>query len=147
MLGAWRGASFASGHPLDGVLENFGWHGKRFDSTEHVHPLLFRSAGGRIVQVRAGWIFPFVPLLLRFPALRSRAAGRFAQAVVPLLSTRRSGARLRMLAFRGKTGAAMVYDDAPIIDVFRRMDDGTVLGMMDMKGMEQPFFFVLRREG
>jgi hypothetical protein len=27
------------------------------------------------------------------------------------------------------------------------VDDNTVLGIMDLKGMKQPFFFVLRRDG
>jgi hypothetical protein len=40
----------------------------------------------------------------------------------------------------------MIYDDLPINDVFRKVDNNTVLGVMDLKGMEQPFFFVLRRE-
>jgi hypothetical protein len=31
-------------------------------------------------------------------------------------------------------------------DVFRRLEDDAVLGLMDMKGMEQPFMFVLRRQ-
>ena len=41
----------------------------------------------------------------------------------------------------------MVYDRLPIHDCFRRLDDDTVLGLMDQKGARQPFFFVLRRAG
>jgi len=33
------------------------------------------------------------------------------------------------------------------VDCFRRLDANTLLGVMDLKGMQQPFFFVLRREG
>ena len=40
----------------------------------------------------------------------------------------------------------MVYDNLPINDVFRKVDEDTVLGVMDLKGMKKPFFFVLRRE-
>ena len=32
MLGAWTWESVPTGHPLDGALEAFHWHGKRFDS-------------------------------------------------------------------------------------------------------------------
>ena len=39
----------------------------------------------------------------------------------------------------------MIYDYLPINDVFRKVDDHTLLGLMDFKGMEQPFFFVLNR--
>jgi hypothetical protein len=41
----------------------------------------------------------------------------------------------------------MLYDHQPIVDVFRRLDQERLLGVMDCKGMAQPFFFVLRREG
>jgi hypothetical protein len=44
MLGRWRGATLATGHPLDGVLEKLGWYGKAFESVDSVHPLLFRKA-------------------------------------------------------------------------------------------------------
>ena len=39
----------------------------------------------------------------------------------------------------------MIYDKLPIQDIFRRVDERTVLGVMDYKGMTQPYFFVLRR--
>jgi hypothetical protein len=40
----------------------------------------------------------------------------------------------------------MIYDNLPINDVFRKVDQDTVLGAMDLKGIPRPFFFVLRRE-
>ena len=43
--------------------------------------------------------------------------------------------------------AAMLYDHLPIVDVFRRLDAHTLLGVMDARGISQPFFFTLRREG
>ena len=67
------------------------------------------------------------------------------QAMIPLLSTRHSRARLRMLDVRGVPTATMIYDDLPICDSFRRIDDDTVLGIMDLKGVSRPFFFLLRR--
>jgi hypothetical protein len=39
-----------------------------------------------------------------------------------------------------------VYDHLPIIDVFRRVDDDTVLGLMDYRNFPEPYFFVLVRE-
>jgi hypothetical protein len=39
----------------------------------------------------------------------------------------------------------MIYDQLPINDSFRKIDDNTVFGAMDFKGVPQPFFFVLRR--
>jgi hypothetical protein len=40
----------------------------------------------------------------------------------------------------------MVYDNLPIIDIFRRLDANSLLGLMDARGLEQPFFFTLQRE-
>jgi hypothetical protein len=144
LLGGWTGDEFPSGHPLDGALAAYGWRGKRFDSAEHVHPLLLGDAA-REFAVRPRGLHAGIPLLLKFPALKAAPFAAIGRALLPLLATRRSHARLRMLQFRGRVGAAMVYDDVPIIDVFRRVDDDTVLGLMDLKGMEAPFFFLLRR--
>ncbi|MGA8046888.1 MAG: GXWXG domain-containing protein, partial [Dermatophilaceae bacterium] len=41
MLGSWRGSGVPTGSPLDGLLETYGWHGKRFDGPEDAHPLVF----------------------------------------------------------------------------------------------------------
>jgi hypothetical protein len=40
----------------------------------------------------------------------------------------------------------MCYDALPINDVFRKVDDDTLVGAMDMRGLDAPFMFVLRRE-
>jgi hypothetical protein len=145
MLGQWVGAGLPSGHPLDGALEAYGWHGKRFDTPEEVHPLVFRR-GARTFHAAPAVLFRFVPLLLRLPWLMSPRVARVARLLLPLFATRRSAARLRMVRFAGGVSATLVYDTAPIQDVFRRVDADTVMGMMDLKGMAQPFFFLLRRE-
>ncbi len=144
LLGSWRGEGFPTGHPLDGLLEAWHWRGKRFDSLEEVHPLVFEGPGGGTVHVN--------PALLPIGLLRAPWVGRLAPFgglfpwLAPLLSTRASAARLRGTLYRGKVSATMVYDALPIQDIFRRLDAHTLLGVMDCKGMAQPFFFVLRRE-
>ena len=40
----------------------------------------------------------------------------------------------------------MVYDALPVLDHFRRVDEDTLLAAMDARGLDAPFFFVLRRE-
>jgi hypothetical protein len=145
MLGTWRGEGFPSGHPLDGALEAYGWWGKRFDAPDEVHPLLFARRGGGTLALNPFWMAPSLPWLDRWPLPKSPGIGRALQWLLPLLSTRRSGARLRQVEHRGRVSAAMVYDRLPIHDCFRRLDDDTVLGVMDQKGARQPFFFVLRR--
>ena len=145
MLGTWRGEGFPSGHPLDGALEAYGWWGKRFDSEEHVHPLLFARRGGGTLALDPRWMAPALGWLDRWPLPKSPAIGRAAQWLLPLLATSRSGARLRQVEHRGRVTAAMVYDRLPIQDVFRRLDEHSLLGLMDLKGATRPFFFVLRR--
>jgi hypothetical protein len=144
LLGDWRGQGLATGHPLDGVLEAWHWHGKRFLSTEAVHPLIFAAAGGRRISVDPNW----VPMaLLRAPWVgRLAPLGRLAPWLLPLLATEKPRARLRQLYYRDRLSCAMLYDNLPIIDVFRRLDANSLLGLMDARGLEQPFFFTLQRE-
>lgn len=145
MLGRWRGEGFPTGHPLDGALEAYGWWGKRFDSAEDVHPLLFTRRGGGTLAIDPRWLAPALRWLDRWPLPASATLGRVLRPWLPLLSTRRSAARLRLVEHRGQVSAAMIYDRLPIHDLFRRLDDDVVLGLMDLKGARRPFFFVLRR--
>lgn len=145
MLGAWRGGEIPTGNPMDGLLGRFGWHGKRFDSSEDVHPLVMDRAGGGRFSLNPALV-P-LPTLLRYPAaLRNATLARIARRAGPALATTAPKARLRMTEYRGVVSATMSYDDLPIHDVFRAVDDDTVVGAMDLRGLEQPFLFVLRRE-
>jgi hypothetical protein len=51
-----------------------------------------------------------------------------------------------MTEYRGKLSATMIYDQLPINDVFRKLDDNTVLAVMDNKNIKDPFFFKLIRD-
>jgi hypothetical protein len=147
MLGSWKGTGFPTDHPLDGVLEAYHWHGKRFEDAEHVHPLVFKTASGGINSINPALMMPLVGWLDRLPIPKSKAVGRIFQICVALFSTNHSCARLRLTNYRDKESATMIYDSLPINDIFRQVDQNTVLGVMDLKGMKQPFFFVLQREG
>ncbi|MGV9612534.1 DUF4334 domain-containing protein [Nocardia xishanensis] len=141
--GRWRGEELDTGHPLDGVLVASGWYGKQFDGPDSVHPLLFADA--------AGTVFPVdprrVPLSLagKVPLSGVRMLRSMLPVLGPVLRTRNHTARLRDVEFRGVVSAAMVYDHLPIIDHFRRVDAHTLFGVMDLRGMAEPYFFVLRR--
>ncbi|WP_299437219.1 DUF4334 domain-containing protein [uncultured Rhodospira sp.] len=144
MTGGWRGLGLATGHRLDGVLERCGWHGKRFDGPDEVHPLVFETPCGSLVHINPA-LLP-MGLVLRFASLLKRpAVAAVLRRAGPVLGTRRPAARLRLMVFRGVPSAAMIYDRQPIVDVFRKIDDTTVLGVMDMREDRAPFFFVLRR--
>lgn len=66
------------------------------------------------------------------------AGRRFANPVF-------GGARLRAMEYRGAVTATMIYDDRPMFDHFRKIDDDTVMGAMDSKGRSRPGFFYLTR--
>lgn len=146
MLGSWQGAGITTGHPLEGLLERYGWYGKRFESTEVVHPLVMGAPGRQYTLDPALLSFG---VARRFPALvRAPLVVGIARRGFRLFATRRPTARLRMTTFRGVTSATMLYDAHPIHDVFRKVDDDTVLGAMDIRGDVMPdlFYFTLRRE-
>jgi hypothetical protein len=146
MLGSWMGESFPTEHPLDGLLEAYHWYGKRFKSLEDVHPLMFTSGSGRKYSVNPVWIIPVINMLCWKRIPKSKVVGRLFQMCVPMFSTKHGRARLRMSTYRGKVSATMIYDNLPINDVFHKVDSNTVFGVMDLKGLKKPFFFVLRRE-
>ena len=143
MIGRWRGEGIDTAHPMDGLLEASSWHGKVFENAEAVHPLVHTGVFGGKFHVNPALLplalasnLPFrkfiIPLL--FPLVR------------PFLSTKKACARLRMTLYRGKISATMQYDAKPINDVFRKIDERTVLGLMDRKGDPQPYFFKLMKE-
>lgn len=144
MLGTWRGSGVDTHHPMDGVLERAGWSGKRFETAEEVHPLVHVTRDERKFCVQP-LLMP-IGLLVRHPWLRNLVSRRLFLLLRPLFSTRHPAARLRMTEYRGVVSATMIYDRQPINDVFRKIDEDMVLGVMDMRGMARPFFFKLSRE-
>jgi GXWXG protein/Domain of unknown function (DUF4334) len=144
MLGRWRGSGLPTGSPLDGLLEAYGWYGKEFLDAETVHPLLFGTRSGPRPVDPA--LVPMAVLRDRPGLAHSRVARTAFRLARPLLTTSQPRARLRLVEHRGVQTAAMVYDALPIIDVFRRLSDDVRLGVMDLRGLAEPFFFVLRRE-
>lgn len=143
LLGAWTGHSLPTGHPFDGLLEAYGWHGKRFDSPEDAHPLVFADEPG-LFDVNPAAL-P-LPLVVRFSRLLEHdLVAPLARRSLRLFRTRRPRARLRMVEYRGVLTGSMVYDALPIIDHFRTVDKDTLLGAMDLRGVPDPFVFVLRR--
>lgn len=143
LTGRYRGRELATGHPMDGLLVASGWYGKQFDDVDHVHPLLFRGRRDEIFAVEPRK----VPLGI-VPKVPAAVAARSHQAVgllKPAIRTSKHRARLRAVEHRGVVTAAMVYDHLPIIDVFRRVDDVTLLGVMDLRGAP-PYYFVLERD-
>ncbi|MBE9064234.1 DUF4334 domain-containing protein [cf. Phormidesmis sp. LEGE 11477] len=144
MFGQWKGSGFHTGHPMDGLLEVANWYGKAFITPDCVHPLLFSDSKGDIFKIAANP--QMMKLALRLPIPKNDATTSIFTLFNPLLKTENSQARLRMMEHRGKVSATMIYDYLPIHDVFRKVDENTLLGLMDYKESAEPFFFVLERE-
>lgn len=144
LKGRWKGSEVPTGNPLDGLLTASGWYGKQFDDTESVHPLLFSAPGGDVFAVDPRR----VPLSLadKVPAQAVEKGRKLLGVLEPALRTSKPRARLRNVEYRGKVGAAMVYDHLPIIDHFRAASPDALLGVMDLRGADQPYFFALRRD-
>jgi hypothetical protein len=109
-----------------------------------VHPLLFRAGATRwamnpgLVPMRLGTTVAMPARVA--PLLRWGVA-----AFRPVLQTRTAKARLRATSYRGVVTAAMVCDQLPVIDFFRKISDDVVIGAMDLRGTPVPYFFALQR--
>ena len=142
MSGRWKGSEIPTGHKMDGLLSASGWYGKMVIDRDHIHPLLFYTSDkNRLFAVNPKRI----PLMFTlYP--RSSLLSTVVRMARPMLKTRDAKARLRKLEYRGTSTACMLYDDKPIIDCFRRLNDHAVMGAMDLKGMAKPYFFLLERD-
>lgn len=144
MLGRWQGSGLHTSHPIDGLLEASNWYGKELIDPDTVHPLLFLDAQGKIIKVAPPPML--IDWVLEFPLVKNDFMKPLLTLASSLLKTEKSQARLRMMAYREKVSATVIYDYLPINDSFRKIDDNTVLGIMDFKDLPQPFFFVLKRD-
>ncbi|MEM9726276.1 MAG: GXWXG domain-containing protein [Pseudomonadota bacterium] len=143
MIGRWRGAAVNTAHPMDGLLEASYWYGKAFRDADDVDPLIHKAPLWGEMRLNPA-LLP-VRLVTHLP-LRDPLLSLSFPLLAPLFRTGRSRARLRVIDFRGRPHAAMLYDNKPINDVFARLGPDEMLGWMDFKGMERPYFFRLIRE-
>ncbi|MDF5719547.1 MAG: DUF4334 domain-containing protein [Rhizonema sp. PD37] len=143
MFGRWQGSGLHTNHPMDGLLEVSNWYGKEFIDAENLDPLLFLDNQGKIFKVAPHPTL--ISLVLKLPIPKNNSIKPLLVSMTSLLKTEKSQARLRMIEYRGKVTATMIYDYLPINDSFRKVDENTVLGIMDYKNLAQPFFFVLKR--
>ncbi|MCM2457588.1 DUF4334 domain-containing protein [Rhizobium sp. CG4] len=144
MIGLWEGRGIPSGHPLDGVLENLGWFGKRFSAEMRADALLFRAGQKRLIPIDPAW----VPLrfALRVHRLgRTQVSSHLFSYLLPWMRARGSVASLKSQPFQGVMSAAMIYDRQPIVDHFRKIDDGIIMGAMVVNGDDRVYFFELER--
>ena len=141
--GLWKGEELKTGHPMEGLLTASSWYGKKFIDNEHVHPLVFQKEDGFLFAGNPGRV-SLDPILSKLP---KTYVSLFMKLARPFIITKKSRARLRLVDYRGKASASMIYDQKPIIDIFRKVDEDTMLGVMDIKNFpsEKSYFFYLKR--
>jgi hypothetical protein len=144
MIGAWKGSELKTGNRLNGLLEGFGWHGKRFETADSAHPLIFADSRG-LFSVNPALV-PAAAAVKYSRALHSPLIFRLARPALRLLRTSRPKARLRMMEYRGVPTGTMSYDALPANDHFRKVTENALVGAMDLRGLSSPLMFVLRRE-
>jgi GXWXG protein/Domain of unknown function (DUF4334) len=146
MVGLWRGVGVPSGHALDGVLENLQWFGKRFHPDMRADALLFQWHPGRLVAIDPRLV-PIRFAMKFAPFARTALARKLFSQIQKAFRARGTTAVLDVRTFDGASSAAMIYNDQPITDHFRRVDDNTLAGMMCLQGDERRLFFKLTKPG
>lgn len=154
MIGSWIGKEIPTGHPMDGLLTLCPWRGKQFVDSETVHPLVFNHRSGSTYYLNPDQIFKYINLILRSKILKKRinsektADPHAFDWLLKRFKTPHSKARLRVISYRNAQTAAMVYDHVAIIDVFKRIDENTLLGVMDVKHLlkDKSYFFLLEKD-
>ncbi|MFE0591717.1 DUF4334 domain-containing protein [Micromonospora echinospora] len=108
------------------------WKGSGFDTG---HPV-----NGRLDQVR--WYGKsFVTLTDVKPLICRNDKGELYSNTV----LGKGEASLWTVEFRGESTATMVYDGQPVLDHFKRVDESTLMGIMNGKNVpaDGPFFYFL----
>lgn len=144
MVGLWRGEGIAADHPLDGVLENLQWFGKRFHPDLTADALLFQWRQERLVPIEP-YFFPVRTAIRLAWFGRTSIARNWFLRLHKIFRARATTARLTLRTIDGAETAAMVYDRQPVADFFRRVDHSEVAGMMVVDGDDRRYFFRLRK--
>jgi hypothetical protein len=143
MIGLWKGSGHPSGHPLDGVLENLHWFGKRFHPDMRADALLFEGDRGKLVAIEPAYYT--IRWALRFANLGKTArAWNLFSHLRPRLTAKGTTASLERRMDEGVLTAAMVYDRQLIVDYFRG-SDGIVFGKMVVEKDPRRYFFRLQK--
>ncbi|KAK6454651.1 GXWXG protein-domain-containing protein [Scheffersomyces xylosifermentans] len=131
----WKGAEIVTGHPLEGLLDASGWFGKEFYDEDNGQPLVVYNTDGN----DGDDTFPCDPLLF----FENATTGKPIRGQAATLEAKGSRCRLKTILHRGETTASMFYDQTPINDTFRKVNDTTIFGVMDNKAVPAPYFFYL----
>jgi len=134
MVGTWRYANVPSNNRQDYLLEMIDFHGKRFygaDTNYQVDPVICWS-GGKLIRVGSMpyWLFKRIPETTpsREQPVRRAILHKYNQCcVLPFSQTKEPHAHNMIVEHRGVCTTAMVYDHMPMVDVFKKVDDNTIM--------------------
>lgn len=112
MLGEWQGLAVLTGNKLVEVLHSVKWAGKNFYGVDQVEPMVCLDDNGcRFCNPNWGGARVRCPL---FPLYYQRLI-----------------VKIREFKYNDTVSAAMVYNQRPVIDHFRYVDENTVIGVME----------------
>jgi len=120
-------------------LVGYRWKGFSFDTGHHTHGLLDKARWYGKAFVSQSEVQPLVCYDDEGNLFSDKKTGR-------------GEASLWEVAFRGEVTATMVYDGMPVFDHFKKVDDDTVIGVMNGKGTlvfddGEHYWFGLERDG
>ncbi|SCW63996.1 GXWXG protein [Rhizobium mongolense subsp. loessense] len=144
MIGLWKGVGLPSGHPLDGVLENLHWFGKRFHNDMRADALLFERHPARLVAIDPSYI-PIRLAIKAAPLGRTAVARKLFLHLQQALRAKGTTASITLRTFEQVESAAMIYDKQPIVDHFRLVSHDELVGMMCVRDDPCRYFFRLRK--
>ena len=154
LMGLWNGGSWHTGSIFGTLLRHTRWYGKEFRAEDDVDALLFLADAARptrpLALINAAMILPFNALAWKRAATKQTHGRRHERThghSPALLRHPLGAARLEERELFGVRSTAMCYRYVPIVDHFRRMDDGRLMGFMEIAGSGSPeLFFWLRRD-
>lgn len=138
----WKGYEISNNHPWDGLLKKNNWFGKEYFSPEHGNPLLTYASDA----LSGNDVFPAEPI--KWFAHVGEGGDKIIlyKCKDELLAPENVGCTLKTILYRGCITASMFYDQLPVNDTFKKVDDNTVYGVMDCKFLpDPPLFFVLEK--
>src|SRR4051812_19064984 len=106
---------------------------------EGAHPLVFEQTNGRVCSINPAMI-PVGFVIGHADLFRHPLPRLFFRVLSVVPRTNQPKARLRMTEYRAVVSTTMIYDSLPINDLFPKVDNNTVLGVMDLRFTPQPFF-------
>lgn len=136
LVGLWKADPGYAETPGGRMLVESGWWGARFTDAETVDPLLFRSDDGDGLLAAD---------LLRVLALIREGVRNISTRRAEVETSAPIG-RVRMIEYRGVVTATLLYDQVPVLDYLRAVDNDTVIAAVDGRGMaDRPAYALLRR--